>query len=1343
MLRRSRTHWRIGSSLFVLTTLVFLLVVLSAAPELASAVVSGDFRLKDEIVTSTSHPLSIVLGQMQQDSAGKNLYVGFYGLAGECVYRNFSITEYQTEADMRSNLNPVASAGFKNVVWLLRNDGTAVDFPFGAGPSVSPAQHFALQVEPDTDFTKFRAGRWYAINVPDCGDQSRTLTLFGRGSQVFWIASDNKYQSLNNLDHPYDTADNPPSPSASPSPPATNPHFYINRIYKLTDSQGTWIYVKWTLLSKWTTEITAVAPSLNNNLPDNTIPSGSLGLNLDQGGYMWKPVGGVCNSAGPGINDYTSGQQYVTRFANISGVPASDITAEMPIRFTMFMRISPDSSPCNMERQKAFPDSTNLRLESTAGTSPLKTPCQTFSSSPPGSFSAQPPYYNQNGLVIPIKNTSGSGQTVWVFDITAYDDLCNSRNTSFATQFIGMEDNTSFELYANPEGVYHLRKSDGSEIVSVDRRDFPHSSVSFRFFNGSITTGARSDSWRISTAPPTPTCGSFSITTQPQSQTAFIQGSHEPNQTANLSVTVGGTGPFTYQWYTGDAGNVSNPIPGANSPTHSFTSTSFARKNYWVRVRDACGSQVDSSHATVVFTDTRPLIFVPGIAGSVLSEGAQEIWTGPGTNILTCTVSNPFANLTLDPSQTRHSIVASDVLRHAFPGPVTQTDIYQTFLSNLESGGDYRAGETLFVFPYDWRKTNTLAAEGLATKIRDVRTLFPGMSVDILAHSMGGVVTQRYVMDNHDSHHVNKIITIGTPYLGAPKALTVLETGQFISIWDKLVDVFACQKPIKTLSQWFVGTHELIPSRKYYELASLKPFREDGWDIDRDGNSFETYNYSNLVTMLDTRFAPSTPGLNGFIFHNLVGQDDGSVAPGNISYYHIYGQQKKDDTIGQVIAKKDCLLNGHVCLAKEYLLLKPTSGDGTVPTVSATREGQNLNEPLHQLIPVVATDSSQDEAVGHLKLINHDSVLQTVRSILDSAGLPTEPLRQISSTPVQSEPAHYLRIIGASSLAINDSAANSTQITNASAGNGVPGVTPYFLGDDAFMLVLATNTSFDVRFVSSPGPISIEATRGSSALTTEATRYSDLLLPAGVTARLRFTPEGVVSLAYDNDGNGSFETFVTPTTSATGAAAQDTEPPVVNVVENRQSQNVTLVSLNAVDSASGIKKINYSLDGITYQAYSGPFSVDPYRVRKVYAFADDNLANRSGILEFELTATPPVIMVVQGTTNRAVALDSVTFVSAPFPVLTNNNFSVDRHTRLILFISGLVLTQTDASIVSVSASAFTLPVEAVGTVTGVPDLSASYVVVKLPDGLPAGELPLSIAVGGVMNSNLATLQISH
>ena len=124
------------------------------------------------------------------------------------------------------------------------------------------------------------------------------------------------------------------------------------------------------------------------------------------------------------------------------------------------------------------------------------------------------------------------------------------------------------------------------------------------------------------------------------------------------------------------------------------------------------------------------------------------------------------------------------------------------------------------------------------------------------------------------------------------------------------------------------------------------------------------------------------------------------------------------------------------------------------------------------------------------------------------------------------------------------------------------------------------------------------------------------------------------------------------------------------------------------------------------------------------------------------TANPtPSIIIEQGTVDRAVALDSVTFVRGPFPILTDHNFSADHHTRLIIFTSDLGLTQPNPSVLTVQASGFDLTVENVGPITGVVALDASYIVVRLPDGLPSGDLPMTVTLNG-STSNIAMLSIS-
>ena len=118
---------------------------------------------------------------------------------------------------------------------------------------------------------------------------------------------------------------------------------------------------------------------------------------------------------------------------------------------------------------------------------------------------------------------------------------------------------------------------------------------------------------------------------------------------------------------------------------------------------------------------------------------------------------------------------------------------------------------------------------------------------------------------------------------------------------------------------------------------------------------------------------------------------------------------------------------------------------------------------------------------------------------------------------------------------------------------------------------------------------------------------------------------------------------------------------------------------------------------------------------------------------------PPLIFTETGT-NHVAAVDSVTFVRAPFRLFNPNNFSSDQRTRIIFFTSDLGLTQPNA-LLSVHASGFPLTVESVGPLSGVPGLSASYIVVRLPDGLPAGDLQLTVALGSA-TSSAAVLSIA-
>jgi Tol biopolymer transport system component len=122
------------------------------------------------------------------------------------------------------------------------------------------------------------------------------------------------------------------------------------------------------------------------------------------------------------------------------------------------------------------------------------------------------------------------------------------------------------------------------------------------------------------------------------------------------------------------------------------------------------------------------------------------------------------------------------------------------------------------------------------------------------------------------------------------------------------------------------------------------------------------------------------------------------------------------------------------------------------------------------------------------------------------------------------------------------------------------------------------------------------------------------------------------------------------------------------------------------------------------------------------------------------TPTAPVVFTEENTSNVA-AFYSVTYLRGPFRILDPHNFSLDGHARVVLFTSnpGVVSPPIPStSTLSVQANGINLPVENVGPMTGT---NGSYIIVRLPDGLPAGNLSLTVTVRG-LTSAPAILQIA-
>jgi hypothetical protein len=133
---------------------------------------------------------------------------------------------------------------------------------------------------------------------------------------------------------------------------------------------------------------------------------------------------------------------------------------------------------------------------------------------------------------------------------------------------------------------------------------------------------------------------------------------------------------------------------------------------------------------------------------------------------------------------------------------------------------------------------------------------------------------------------------------------------------------------------------------------------------------------------------------------------------------------------------------------------------------------------------------------------------------------------------------------------------------------------------------------------------------GTGSTTSHIVSYRDLNLPAGAIVQLVLTPQTPDALRYDANNDGVFETTIVPTNDVSGGATQDREGPTISAATATLTTGQVQVTLTAQD-ASGVQVIAYSLDGTTFQRYTGPVVVIPTQTPIIYAFAEDQASNRS------------------------------------------------------------------------------------------------------------------------------------
>jgi pimeloyl-ACP methyl ester carboxylesterase len=213
--------------------------------------------------------------------------------------------------------------------------------------------------------------------------------------------------------------------------------------------------------------------------------------------------------------------------------------------------------------------------------------------------------------------------------------------------------------------------------------------------------------------------------------------------------------------------------------------------------------------------DVTPVILIPGLFGSKLRNRATgiEVWPGTWQRILFDEYHDlelAFDPVTLEVRRDDLEAfgIAERVLGQDYYGPIIEALVRFGGYVRATPGTPVKEGERrYYLFPYDWRLDNVEHAKGLEALIETVRSDYgnPDLRVDIVAHSMGGIIARYYLrygtvdvlggmpslITLYGTRRVRKLILLGSPNFGAISALHAYLVGEPIGLKRMQPEVLA------------------------------------------------------------------------------------------------------------------------------------------------------------------------------------------------------------------------------------------------------------------------------------------------------------------------------------------------------------------------------------------------------------------------------------------------------------------------------------------------------------------------------------------------------------------------
>lgn len=597
-----------------------------------------------------------------------------------------------------------------------------------------------------------------------------------------------------------------------------------------------------------------------------------------------------------------------------------------------------------------------------------------------------------------------------------------------------------------------------------------------------------------------------------------------------------------------------------------------------------------------------PVIIVPGILGSYLSknvEGKPEVWPNiakmmlPGDDSYLMDLSMNSAGYPDSPSL----MIPTDIFRSLYG-----QDFFSGLIAELEDNG-YKENEDLFVFPYDWRYDIDWSAgnspfpliKSLKEKVDEIKQQTGAEKVDIIAHSMGGLVAKQYIKFYDVNNSIDKFIDIGTPHLGAPKTIKTLLYGDNIDI------PVLNSSTIKNVSKNMLSIYQLLPSTNYFdsENANYKSYILDLYDY--DGNEITgNLNYDQSKEFLKN-FQNNYLLDEAENFH--ISMDNFNPSNHSIKAFNIVGCNRS--TIGKI-----AILNKEKSGGWEYALY-PVTGDGTVPLRSAEKLDNTLGTYY-----INNTD--------HAYLPSANGVKQLVVSLLTD-NINNFSINNFSNLATSSD---FCSLSGTqisfhSPIDLHIYDENNNHLGPDQDGNieqNIDGSSYDIIDGNKFAFLPLGHSYSIVGGATDVGSFNADVRDIRKGEITKTVYFNEVAL-ASINTKIEMDLDNendLSNIKVDNNGDGEIDSQIKPSSILNKNQSADLTKPETSIkIIGKQGkkgiyQSFVLVILKSRDDkkGSGILKTEYSLDhGKTWNKYKHPIFVGNEGIVEILFQATDKAGN--------------------------------------------------------------------------------------------------------------------------------------